>query len=265
MSDQPVSILQLTDMHLLADPKGELLGVNTEESFKAVIEMIQQKEIPFDFILLTGDLSQDYSETAYRKLAAMVDIFNVPAYCVPGNHDDVSLMMQLFPLGIISANRHLVLKTWQLILLNSQKPGKVNGRLDASQLAFLTQCLEAYPEHHAMIVFHHHITPVGSAWLDKLGVENAEDFWTTIKRFPKVKLVLNGHVHQAQEVIVHGVSCYTTPSTCIQFKRNQDHFGLEKLAQGCRLLRLYDDGLFESEVLRLEAYAGHFDENAKGY
>lgn len=265
MSDQPVRILQISDPHLMAKTSGELLGVNTQESLEAVLNMIQSDHIPFDIILLTGDLSQDYSEPAYRRLAKMMDVFHVPVYCIPGNHDDVGLMMSVYPLGPISMQRHVVLKSWQIIMLNSQKPGKVQGRLDQSQLAFLSQCLETHPEHDAMVVFHHHITPIGSAWLDQLGVENPDDFWAVAKRFPKLKLVVTGHVHQASEHIVHGIPCYTVPSTCVQFKRNQDHFGLEKLPPGCRLISLHPTGFFETEVLRLKSYVGRFDENAKGY
>lgn len=265
MSEQPVNILQITDTHLLTDPQAELLGVKTRFSLEAVLEMIKQKSPRIDFILLTGDLAQDYSEAAYRTLAELMQSFSVPVYCVPGNHDDVGVMMRVYPFHSISMKRHLVLKSWQLILLNSQKPGHVMGRLDTSQLAFLTQCLESYPEHDAMIVFHHHIHPVGSAWLDKLGIENPDDFWAVVKRFPKVKFVLNGHVHQASEAIVHGVSCFTTPSTCVQFKRHQDFFGLEKLPQGCRFIQLHDSGFFETEVWRLNQYAGSFDEHATGY
>jgi Icc protein len=263
MSDQPVRILQVSDPHLMADARGELLGVNTQASLEAVFSLA--KTIPFDLLLLTGDLSQDYSEPAYRRLAQMVADFHVPVYCIPGNHDDVGLMMSVYPLGPISMQRHILLKSWQIILLNSQKPGKVPGRLDQSQLSFLAHCLETYPEHDAMVVFHHHIMPIGSAWLDKLGVENPDEFWQVAKRFPKIKLVVMGHVHQASEHIVHGIPCYTVPSTCIQFKRNQDHFGLEELPPGCRLITLHASGFFETEVLRVPSYVGVFDKDAKGY
>lgn len=265
MNDHPTRILQISDPHLMADVSKTLLGVNTQESLEAVLNLITQKPIPADLILLTGDLSQDAHEAAYRRLASMMERFHVPMYCIPGNHDHVGLMDSIFPLGGISTQRHVVLKSWQLIMLNSQKPGEVGGHLDASQLSHLVHCLEKFPEHEAVVVFHHHITPIGSAWLDNLGVDNPDDFWAIAKRFPKIRCVVTGHVHQASEHIVHGIPCYTVPSTCIQFKRHQDHFGIEKLPPGCRLITLYPNGFFETEVFRVSEYVGFFDENATGY
>ena len=265
MGEQAVRILQISDMHLCADHDATLLGVKTQESFEAIIAMLKKEHLPVDLILLTGDVSQDHSEAAYRRVAEMISTFQVPVYVIPGNHDDPALMARIFPLPPISTERHLVLKSWQIILLNTHKPKHVGGHLDASQLAFLTHCLEAYPEHDAMVVFHHHAVPVGSAWIDKLGVDNADEFWKLVKRFPKLKVLMMGHVHQVHEEIHQGVSCFTTPSTCIQFKRNHDKFAIENLPPGCRFMTLYDNAFFETGVLRLSHYIGEFDENATGY
>ncbi len=38
-NQRALRVLQLTDPHLMADPAGELLGVNTRESLDAVIAM----------------------------------------------------------------------------------------------------------------------------------------------------------------------------------------------------------------------------------
>ena len=265
MGEQAVRILQISDLHLCAGSDATLLGVNTQESFSAILAMLKKESLPVDFILLTGDLSQDHSPEAYRRVAELMAPFNVPVYVIPGNHDDPALMASLFPLPPISTERHLVLKSWQVIMLNTHKPKHVCGRLDESQLAYLTHCLETYPEHDAMVVMHHHAVSVGSAWIDKLGVENASEFWKIVKRFPKLKVLMMGHVHQVHEEVRQGVACFTTPSTCIQFKRNQDEFGIENLPPGCRWITLYESGFFETGVLRLPHYIGVFDENATGY
>src|SRR5262249_40366568 len=160
---------------LFKDEQGALLGVKTNESLKAVLDLVKQNEKDIDLIILSGDLSQDGSKESYMRLANLMKPFQVPIYYVPGNHDDPKTMAHVFPRETISAHRHIVLKNWHLILLNSQKVGAVEGYMDQSQLNYLQHCLQTYPEHHAMVIFHHQPVPVGSEWLDKLGLTNADE------------------------------------------------------------------------------------------
>ena len=242
MEQTALRLIQISDMHLFADTQKSLLGVNTQEGFAAVLELVKQEKAPIDLILLTGDLSQDGSDQAYQRLSASLKELHVPIYFVPGNHDNTVTMARIYPSDAISNHKHLVMKNWHLILLNSQKPGRVEGFLDRSQLDYLKHCLQAYPEHHAVIIFHHQPVPVGSQWLDNVGLTNAQEFWQTLTSYPKVNTVLFGHVHQEFEQVVQGIKCYSVPSTCIQFKRNQDQFGLENLPQGYRWINLFEDG-----------------------
>lgn len=260
-----VRIVQLSDLHLFAGTDQRLLGVNTHDSFQAVCDKVRIDEGAAKFILLSGDLSQDNSEGSYLRLANMLKELGKPAYYVPGNHDDPQLMASVFPRDTISNDKQLVVENWQIILLNSQKPGAVEGLLSATQLGYLEECLQAYPTHHAMIVFHHHPFHIGSAWLDNLFLTNADEFWQLTKRYSMIRTVLFGHIHQEQARVMHNINCFSAPSTCFQFARHQHHFGLEKLPPGYRWLELHEDGRFETGVVRLPHYVGIFDENAKGY
>lgn len=264
---KPLKILQITDTHLFRDSTRSLLGVNTDESLRAVLSEIQTTTDTknFDLILLTGDLAQDGSEAAYERLAQLLEPFKLPVYCLVGNHDDLNILSKVYPCGNIKCENHIVFPKWHLILLNSQLPGQVQGYLDQSQLNFLRQCLNSHPNHYAVILFHHQPTAVGAKWLDALGIENANEFWKIIADYPKVNLVSFGHVHQEFDKKINGIQCFATPSTCIQFKRGQDHFGLENLPPGYRWLNLFPDGHIESGVHRIPEYIGVFDDKAKGY
>lgn len=260
-----LKILQISDIHLFADPNKELLGVKTHESFQAVLDKIKQDELDAQLILLSGDLSQDNSEASYLQLSDMLKPFRIPVYYAPGNHDDPKLMAAIFPRENISNHKHIVLKNWQIILLNSQKPGAVEGLLDESQISYMQHCLQAYPEHHAVILFHHQPFPVGCQWLDNLGLKNAEKFWRAAANYPNVNTVLFGHVHQEHARQFEDINCYSAPSTCIQFKRKQDFFGLENIPPGYRWLDLREDGSLQTKVERVSKYIGKFDASAKGY
>lgn len=265
MGDNPLRIVQISDVHLCSDSKRTLLGVNTHESFLAVLDLLRSEQEKIDFLVFSGDMSQDASVTAYKNIATLLQPFQVPVYCVPGNHDDPQVMASVYPCDTVLLDRHILLKNWQIILLSSHKPGAVEGYLDHSQLHYLQQCLQAYPEHQAIVMFHHQPIPVGSRWLDQLGLTNAHEFWQTVAPYSNVKHVFFGHVHQVVEQEKNGIHCYSAPATCIQFMRKQAHFGLENLPPGYRWIHLYENGQLETGIKRTAQYIGVFDAKAKGY
>lgn len=265
MKAPPLKIVQISDLHLLADKKGSLLGVNTQDSFKAVLDLLEQESDKMDAIILSGDLSQDGSAPAYIHIANLIKSLAVPVYYVPGNHDNVSVMMKVYPRDTILNEKHIILRNWQIILLNSQKKGAVEGYLDEEQLQFLQHCLRTHPQYHAIVLFHHQAMPVGCTWLDKLGLTNANQFWDIIGHFSQVRAVVFGHVHQSFEQKKNGVMMYAPPSTCIQFKPNIADFKLDPLPPGYRIFYLFEDGHIETVIRRVKHYIGIYDEHAKGY
>ncbi len=263
MKGSPFRLIQISDIHHFADTSQALLGVNTHESFTEITKIAKKESA--GLILLTGDLVQDGTEKAYIHIANEMKSFPMPVYWIPGNHDDAQIMSQVYPRENISNLKHIVLEHWHIILLNSQKPGAVAGYLDPTQLRFIQHCLDMFPEHYALIVLHHHPLPIGCAWLDKIGLTNAEELWSILAHYPHVKAILSGHVHQQQESEKNGIRYLSTPSTCIQFKTHSQPFALEKIPPGYRWIELYPDGELKTEVCRLEKYIGVFDEHAKGY
>ena len=137
--------------------------------------------------------------------------------------------------------------------------------LSDSQLDFLQQALQNNPNKQALICVHHHVLPVGSAWLDQHILKNNDVFLDLIKPFSNVVAVLSGHVHQARDTKKNGVRFITTPSTCVQFKPNCDDFALDEAAPGYRYLRLKATGEIETVVERIDKDAFSIDVDATGY
>lgn len=273
MNSKPIHLIQITDTHLFESEEAELLGVNTTQSLKAVLALIAKNGLP-DVFLLTGDLVQERSRQAYERIIELFTPFERPVYYISGNHDYPELIQEVFPQGMFANHKHIIFKHWQLILLDSQIPGKVPGYLDAKQLEFLHDCLSAYPMLHAMIVLHHHPIPVHAQWLDQLSLQNKEAFWSNLinhkanlraMNLQTNQVIVFGHVHQEYAYQEQGIWCYATPSSCVQFKRLQNHFGIEHLPPGYRQFYLHEDGSWTSRVHRLEHYVGVFEEHAKGY
>lgn len=258
-------IAQISDIHLYADKQQELLGVKTFEGFVAVIDLLKADKKKPDMIILSGDMSQDHTEQAYMNMVDVLKELSIPIYFVPGNHDHPEILKRLFPLNNISDLRNLVFNNWNIILLDSQIPGRVEGCLDASQMDYMQVCLNKYPHHQAIVIFHHQPIPVGAAWLDQYILTNADEFWHKIKNFPQLKTIFFGHVHQVHEGQKQGVKYYSAPATCIQFMRNRDDFALENLNPGYRWIDLSPDGELQTGVSRVAEYVGTFLEDAKGY
>lgn len=262
-TDNAVRIIQLSDLHLFADPQQILMGVNTQESFNAIVAMLKKEK--FSFAILSGDLGQDGSEKAYLRIAKALKFFQVPIYYVPGNHDDSRVLAAVYPVENISNQRHIILKNWQIILLNSVIPEAVDGYLDDAQLTYLKNCLQDYPEHRALIFFHHSPILLNTAWLDKYCIKNAAKFWDLVNNHANVTGVFYGHVHMEAVEKVEGVYCYSAPATCFQFKRYAEQFALENIAPGYRIIELSVAGRLTTLVKRLSYYVGEFIENTSGY
>lgn len=261
----PLRILQLSDPHVFSNPTAELVGVNTQTSLQRVVEYLIREHERFDLALLTGDLSHDYQARSYEVIAEILAPLHIPAYCLPGNHDDFALMQQVYPLHTLSYRPHILLRDWQIIMLNSAQPKRVEGYLAESELAFLRDCLQSYPDHFAIIALHHQPVPVGSAWIDRVGLTNPQAFWDVLRDFPHVRLVAFGHVHQAFQEEVQRIRCCSAPSTSIQFYPDSNDFRLQGIPQGFRWYELNADGTFDTAVVRLPQYVGQFVPAAGGY
>lgn len=261
---RPLRVLQLTDPHLMASANGALLGVNTRDSLDAVITEVLKSHGQPDLILATGDLAQDGSKEAYRALGDRLKAFSGGSAWIAGNHDDAA-SLALVAESYGAARRHIIQGGWQFILLDSSVPGKVHGEVAESELGFLAQMLEKHPDLPTMVTLHHHPVDISADWMKDIGLKNREDLWQVIDRFPQVKIVLWGHIHQTCEMQRNGVQLLATPSTCIQFTSGSRTFSVEDLAPGYRWFELQASGNFTTEVCRALDFQFELDQNSSGY
>ncbi len=260
----PVTIIQLTDTHLFKEKSGKLLGLNTHKSFQAILEHIAGSA-PADLILATGDLAQDGSSDAYRRLSSALSSLNMPSFWLPGNHDDPDVMAQSMINKFVFSQKRILIQNWQIILLDSKVDNKVYGQLSSEQLDFLHACLSDKPEHYALVALHHQPMNVGSKWLDGIGLKNSAEFFAVMARHPQVKGVMWGHVHQEFEKNMGHVKLFSTPSTCVQFQPGSEDFEAGMQDPGYRRLQLLSDGTIESEVIHIRPLDFKVDYSIRGY
>lgn len=259
-----LKILQITDTHLYADNAGRLLGVDTLDSFRAVTDAFLHTGWRPDLILATGDLVHDATARGYRQLAELLDGFELPVYCLPGNHDDPDTLRAHLHGRHVSCPRVVEHKGWRLILLDSVVPGEVGGHLAPSEIGLLQDTLGGDPL-PTLISLHHQPVAIGSTWLDEMGLDNAADLEETLSGHPEVKGLLWGHIHQQFDAQRGNVRLMGSPSTCVQFKPASDTFSVDRSQPGFRLLALMPDGRILSEVMRIEELPLGLEAASAGY
>ena len=260
----PLRLLQLTDTHLFADPAGALMGVNTRRSFEAVLALALDADRPAAALVLTGDLVHDRSAEGYTYLAGMLTDAGLPCFAIPGNHDRLDLMDALLGPAAVS---HLALRQvgeWSLILIDSNIPGEEGGHLGQEQLEQV-QGMLSDAEGPCLIFVHQQPLPIGSRWMDTMGVDNGDALLQICARHPRAKGILFGHVHQAFETLHGSIQVLGCPSTCVQFLPRSDAFAMDTCTPGYRELLLYPDGRLETTVHRLADYPDPLKLQTDGY
>ncbi|MES9925055.1 MAG: 3',5'-cyclic-AMP phosphodiesterase [Candidatus Thiodiazotropha endolucinida] len=262
---ESLNLLQLTDSHLYADPSRCLLGINTLETFDQVLAQALQETGNPDFILATGDLVHDASDTGYKRLLGRLQLTEIPTYCLPGNHDIPGKMKQILNQDNVHCIPSVQTKGWSLIFLDSTIAKSDGGRIDESQLELLRVLLRAHPDKHTMICMHHHPVPVGSRWMDTMVLENPDAFFKLIEANPQVQAVLCGHIHQAFDTEYRGVRLLGSPSTCVQFIPRVDDFAIDAIPPGYRWLSLQPDGTIRTGLNSLPKIPSGLDLASMGY
>ncbi len=216
---------------------------------------VDASDWPADFIAMTGDLIQDDSRGAYARFRSHFGGRGLPVLCVPGNHDVRELMQDELagePFHYCGSLRY---GDWLTVGIDSCKSGSAGGAVDAAELERLAGIVAATDAAHVLVCLHHPPLPVGSRWLDRVGLDNGEDFLAALAATGKVRGLLFGHVHQAVDETRHGVRILGTPSTCRQFMPGSEDFALDERPPAYRRVLLHADGSIGEELVWV-AYPG---------
>jgi len=261
-----VSVIQLTDLHLLADTHQKFKGQNPWSNFNRLLAQIACGDQP-DLYLLTGDLCQDHSPEAcravYRMLAERMDQTGCLWQWIPGNHDQPELMAEYK-----AQESSVVVGDWQWLLLNSNS-GSPHGELADSERQTLQASLDNPKARFQAVAVHHQPLLVGPgrqglfyselpepeavAGIDSIPLRDNGWLWQVLCEQAQVKAAICGHVHQEHELERDGLTLFTTPATSIQFTADINGFELDPAPPGYRCFELLNDGSVKSCTERLKS------------
>jgi len=258
MDSVPLRVLHLTDIHLFADPAQRWGQAHPAAALEQVLDTIVADAWRPDLCLVTGDLSDDGSDASYEQLRDALEVLEVPAYVVPGNHDVAEPMRRAFVAGPVRWVRSAEVGAWRIVALDSQLDGEARGQLGANELAALESTLRTGDERPTLVMLHHPVAPVCP--MPSCQLEDAAAFFAITRGFPNIRAVISGHVHCADDRFAEGVRSMVTPSTCLQAEHpTQGPVGEEPpflevhavsaARRGYRRLELFPDGRIETEVI----------------
>ncbi len=256
-------ILQLSDLHVMADPHARLKGVCTRETLAAVLRHVNAGVAAgkwnFDAVVITGDFTHDETPAAYEAVKELLSDWLPRCRIIPGNHDDRSVLRSVFGEQAPRAGEFINFScetaspetdAWRLIGLDTHVPGKLYGELPTSQLEWFAKELETHAAEPTLLFMHHPPTPIGSPWIDDIGLREPAAFLNLIGQHSQVRIVATGHVHQEFTTSLGGATLFCTPSTGVQFLPQQETLVCDTAPPGFRVFRL-DGNAFETEVVRL--------------
>jgi Icc protein len=247
-----IRAIQITDCHLPKLPELEYRSINSHENLKLLLKKVQRFAIDFeaDFILATGDLSEDASAESYRLLHSYLSKTGLPVLALPGNHDEPALLERFFPrspVDNIEVSEH---GQWQLIRINSCLASSPAGQISDLNLAELERVLSKDSGRSRLLAVHHQPVPVGSLWIDKYKLMEADSFLRLIDQCKDVKAVVWGHVHQVFSKDRNGTLMLSGPSSAINALPGEQKFMADPLGPACRWLELETNGGISTGIIR---------------
>lgn len=256
-TDPSVTIVQLTDCHLFTDPNGSLREIATRPRFRSVIEDICERVPDFDLLVVTGDTAHDEAQATYEEFREELGDWTERLRIVPGNHDNRAALRRVFPAATEEIGDRVGFRVergdWFVIGLDSQLTGEDAGELGSGQLAWLDDRLAADPLRSGVLFLHHPPIAVESPWVDRIGLRDAGALEAVLARYPRVRAVVTGHVHQEASGRCGGADVHTSPAVGPQFRPHTETLVIDPSPPAYRIVELHPRGEWSTTVVRCAA------------
>ena len=216
-------VAQITDLHLGGPIAVAGSAVDPRASLDRAVAHLNQRRPAPDLVLVTGDLTQEGGPEEYADARAGLAALDMPAYVIPGNHDDRANMAAAFGAdGYLPKDGgflHYVIdgRPLRILALDTHVPGESGGALCDERLAWLERRLAEEPERPTLIAMHHPPFATGIPAFDAIGCRGGDALGDLVVRYHNIEGVLCGHVHRAMDMRWRGTVVSVTPSTVYQY------------------------------------------------
>jgi Icc protein len=229
------TVLQISDTHLRAEPH---TPSNRDPDAALTASLAPVSGVRPDLLLLTGDLADDGTVTALRRLRDALDGFDAPMLAVSGNHDEPHNVRAVFG----EADTYDV-GAWRVVAVETFVPRQIHGAVDVDDVV---KRLDSLDERPTLIAMHHPPrSPSTHNWFRLIG---ADAFVDAIVARPHVRAIASGHLHELFHYELgrdRQVELCGAPSAYYAIEHHGDRYELVGSGLvGTQLLTLNDDGSF---------------------
>ena len=218
-------IAHISDFHIFSTkPETFHVRLDAEAVARKVVADLVAFTPGIEAVFFTGDLADGGSDADYALLKDVLSPIKVPVFVIPGNHDSRAGFRRAFTglMPYVSAETlHYESRFGdvRILALDTLIEGKVAGRLDAAQLAWLRERLATVTEGPTYLLMHHPAFMSGINALDGMALlEGAAELGEIVRAYPGPLRILSGHVHRPFQAVWNGVFCAVAGSSASQIE-----------------------------------------------
>ncbi len=202
-----LKFIVVSDLHLV--PEGKLShAIDTYARLVETVDQINARHGDAAFVIFAGDLADHGDPDAYKRLHEQLGRLQIPWHLTLGNHDRQETFLAEFGDDLLSdtgnVDAFLDAGGHRIIILDSSVAEQVEGRLDAGQIAWLTEALSEAADRPAIVVIHHNICDFAIP-TDFINLKDPTPFYAALKSHPDLRMVISGHVHMSVAGSVQGI------------------------------------------------------------
>ncbi|AQG78417.1 metallophosphoesterase family protein [Spirosoma montaniterrae] len=229
----------ITDPHL-SNEKPD--GVNVRQNFLNALSFLDV--LKPTALVIGGDICYDKADPAvYRWVKELLEQLPFPSYYIAGNHDDSTMLADVFNLTHHLQNGELYyalpLEGQPVLFLDSAK-----GEFSAEQWAWLREYLTALRDNNVTVFMHHPPLPADVCFMDEhYPFRQSEQFFELVHELPCHVTVICGHYHVEKTVQRGNLLTLVSPSTFYQMKHDTTEFAIDHYRVGVREINFTTHGM----------------------
>jgi 3',5'-cyclic-AMP phosphodiesterase len=217
VSARPILIAQISDLHIKRPGELAYGRVDTAAALTRCVDALNRFTPQPDLVVITGDLVDTPSVSAYGHLKRLLAPLRIPLAVVPGNHDGRGMLRDVWPdsLHVQSGgalNSTCSVGDLDIVLIDSSMPGAPQGMLDEQTLTWLNTTLGASATRPALLFLHHPPFTTGIGHMDAQNLRNAAELAAILRKHQRVRLIAAGHVHRATLTTFAGIAATICPA-----------------------------------------------------
>lgn len=207
-----LKFIVMSDLHIVETGETSQ-GLDTFLRLERAIAHINSYHADADFCVLAGDLADlgfKGAEKPYSRMKTALDRLEMPYHVTIGNHDSRALFLGAFGEELRAetgcVDKVVDLKGYRVIVLDSvfeEDEHSHGGHLSQRQLDWLQSRLDEHAG-PVVVVLHHHANPL-HVRVDRIILENGEQFAQVLKTHSDIRQVICGHVHFSSCGLWHGI------------------------------------------------------------